>query len=146
MAEISAKWYGKAFLSTFNKEADWNTDTIKVALFTSSYAVNQDTDQYYDVITGEVANGSGYATGGKTLSTPAIAYDAGTNVFNVDAVDPAAWTGATFTARYAVVYDDSPGSSKPLLAYIDFGADVTMIAGTFTLTFALGGICKVTVS
>jgi hypothetical protein len=143
---VTAKFYGLSLVSTFNKEADWNSDAIKCALFTSAYSVNQDTDQYYDALSGEVANGSGYATGGKALATPTIAYDTGTNVFNITSDSPAAWTSATFTARYAVIYDSTPGSNKPLLCYVDFGADVTMINGTFTFTIAAGGHCKVTVS
>ena len=145
---VSAKWYGNAFMKAFNKEIDFNSDAIYVSLHTSTYAPNQDTHDYQNDLTNEVANGNGYATNGKALGTPAIAYDADTNIFNLDSNDPAAWTGATFTARYAVIYDSTPGSAatNPLIAYIDFGADVTMIAGTFTLTLAAGGIAKVTVS
>lgn len=46
-----------------------NSDTLKVALFTSSYSPAVDTDTTYAGLTGEVANGNGYTTGGATLST-----------------------------------------------------------------------------
>jgi hypothetical protein len=129
------------------KNINFAADTIKVSLHTSTYAPNIDTDDFQDDLTNEVV-GAGYVAGGKTVASPTVAYDAPTNVLKLDADDPAAWTVATFTCRYAVVYDATPGApgTNPLICYIDFGADVTMIAGTFTLTFAAGGIAKVTVS
>lgn len=72
---VSAKWYGKAFLSVFNKEVDWGTDTIKVALTTSTYTPNADTHDYFDDVTNEVT-GTAYVAGGATLGTKTITYTA----------------------------------------------------------------------
>lgn len=145
---VTAKWYGKAFLAAFNKEIDLDTDTIKVALVTSSYTPDQDAHDYWDdVSANEVANGNGYTTGGYTLANKAVAYTAGTNVFNLDnTVDPS-WANSTITARYAVYYvsTGTPGTSA-LLCYVDFGADVSSTNAAFTITIDAAGICKVTVS
>jgi len=46
------------------------------------------------------------------------------------------WASSTITARYAVILDTTPGSTStnPLIAVIDFGADVSTTNGTFTVT------------
>lgn len=145
---VTAKWFGLALNSLANKEADLNSDTIKIALFTNAAAPNQDTHQYYDAANGmtEVSgSGTGYTTAGWTLTTPSFTYTGSTNVWKFDA-DDVSQSGCTFTARYAEIYDSTPGSNKPLLVYIDFGADVSPVAGTFAITFDAGGIATITIS
>lgn len=140
------KMYGNAFKLALQKEIDIDTDAIKVMLCTSSYVPNQDTHIYKDVsITNEIANGNGYTTGGKTLTTPAVTYDAGTNVIKF-AADNVTWDASTFTARYAVIYDDTPASNKPLIAYVDFETDQASNNGAFTLTWNASGIFGLTVA
>lgn len=65
----------------------------------------------------------------------------GTGAFVLDAAD-VSWSGATFTARYAVIYDSTPATdaTRPLIGLIDFGADVSPVAAAFTLTWAADGI------
>jgi hypothetical protein len=140
----SAKLYGLALQSAFNKEIDWDTDTIKVMLCTSSYTPDQDTHRYKSSVTNEVT-GTGYTAGGATLASASAAYTTGTNVLMLDAADTA-WTSSTITARYAVIYDATPGTdaTRPLIAYVDFGADVSTTAGTFTLTYDSAGLVTVT--
>lgn len=145
---VTAFVFGKLFNSLANKEADLNSDTIKMALFTSAHAPDQDADQYYDAAHGmtEVSNtGTNYSTGGATLTNPAFSYTAGTNVFAFTS-DAASWASSTITARYACIYDATPASNKPFISYLDFGADVTSTNGTFTVTPAAGGWFTVTVS
>lgn len=141
---VTAKLYGKALQSAFNKEIDWDTDVIKVMLCTSAYTPDQDTHQYKSSVTNE-ASGTGYVSGGATLATSAPSYTAGTNTLVLDAVDTA-WTGSTITARYAVIYNSSPGTdaTRPLIAYVDFGADVSTTAGTFTITWDAAGLVTLT--
>lgn len=143
---VSALLYGKVFSSAFNKEIDFNSDTIKVMLCTSSYTPDQDAHDYKDDITNEVT-GTGYTAGGATLTSCTITYTGGTNVFKLDA-DDVAWTTSTITARYAVIYDATPGSdaTRPLIGYVDFGADVVSTAGTFTIAWHANGMATVTVS
>ena len=143
---VTGFWYGNAFKSAFNKEIDLDTDVLKVMLCTSAYTPNQDTHQYKSSITGEVV-GTGYTAGGATLTSPTVVYTAGTNTFVLDAAD-VSWPTSTITARYAVIYDSSPASdaTRPLIAYVDFGADVVSTAGTFSITWDAAGICAVTVA
>lgn len=143
---VSSKFYGKFFLSLANKEVDLNSDTIKVALCTSSYTPDQDAHDYFNDITNEVT-GTGYSAGGATLGSPTISYTGASNTFAFDGAD-VAWTTSTITARYAIVYDSTPGSSStnPLICYVDFGTDVSTTAGTFAITWDAAGIATVVVS
>ncbi|MDI9914359.1 hypothetical protein [Rhodococcus sp. IEGM 1379] len=141
---VTAKLFGLALQSAFNKEIDWDTDTIKVMLCTSAYTPDQDTHRYKSSVTNEVS-GTGYTAGGATLASASVAYTAGTNTLVLDAAD-STWSTSTITARYAVIYNSSPGTdaTRPLIAYVDFGADVSTTAGTFTITWDAAGICTLT--
>lgn len=141
---VTALLYGKFLQSLANKEIDLDTDVIKVMLCTSTYTPNQDTHQYKSSVTNEVT-GTGYTAGGATLGSVAVTYTAGTNTLMFDAADTS-WTTSTITARYAVIYDSSPGTdaTRPLIAYVDFGADVSSTAATFTITWDAAGIFTIT--
>lgn len=143
---VTAKVYGKFMLSLANKEIDLDTDTLKVMLCTSAYTPDQDAHQYKSSVTNEVS-GAGYTAGGATLASVTSAYNAGNNTWTLDAADTS-WTGSTITARYAVVYDSSPASdaTRPLIAYIDFGADVISSSGTFSIQWDAAGIVSATMA
>lgn len=142
---VSALWYGQAFIKAFNKEINWATDTIKVMLCTSSYVPNQDTHVYKDVSVTNEVTGTGYTAGGATLANKTLTYDAANNIVKFDA-DDVVWANSTITARYAVIYDDSPASNKPLLGIVDFGADVISTTGSFTIAWDANGVLKNTVA
>ena len=143
---VSALLFGSFPAKLANKEIDWDSDTIKVALCTSSYTPAQDTHDYFNDITNEVT-GTGYTAGGATLANKTVGYTAGTNTQKFDA-DDVSWTTSTITARYAVIYDATPGTSatNPLIGYVDFGADVSSTAATFTITWDAAGIFTVAVA
>jgi len=138
----TAKLYGKLYLSLFNKEIDFDSDTIKVALCTSSYTPNQDTHQYFSSITNEVV-GVGYTAGGATLASKTITYDAATKSVYIDALDTS-WPASTITARYAIIYDAQTGvaATMPLIGYLDFTVDQISDAGTFLITWDILGTGK----
>ncbi len=139
--------FGSVFLAAFNEEIDWLTDSaIKLMLMTSSYTPAQ-THDYKDDITNEVA-GSGYSAGGKAITSPTITYTSGTGILKMDAAD-VSWTASTITARYCALYDEDSGgadSSRPLIIYQDFGADVSTNNGTFTIAWHADGIVEITVT
>lgn len=144
---VSHKYFGQFFLSLANKEVDLNSDTIKWVLVSSGYTFDQDGHNYYNDVTNELPTAGGYTVGGATMGSPTITYTGGSNTFTFDGAD-VAWTGATFTARGAISYDATPGTdaTRPLISFIDFGADVPVSAGTFTLQFNASGIATVVVS
>ena len=143
---VTAKMYGLAVQSLANKEIDFDSDTIKVMLCTSAYTPDQDTHRYKSAITNEVT-GTGYTAGGATLGTPTVTYTGATNVLKLDGND-VSWATSTITARYAVVYDSTPATdaTRPLLCYVDFGADVTSSGGAFDIVWDAAGIATVTVA
>jgi hypothetical protein len=137
--------YGLVFTAAFNKTIDADDGSVKCSLHTSTYTPNQDTHDFFNDATNEIT-GTGYTAGGVALGSPTMAYTGGTNVWNFDASD-ASWTGATFTARYAVVYySTGTSSTSPLIMYVDFGGDQTVNAGTFTIQWNAAGLFTVTVS
>jgi hypothetical protein len=149
---VTAFWYGQAIMQAFGSgvagnapNIDFLSDTIKVMLCTSLYTPSQDTHVFHSDITNEVANGNGYTTGGATLANKTLGYTGATNVIKFDA-DDVAWAASTITARYAVIYDDTPATSetKPLLGYVDFGQNESTTNGTFTIAWNSGGILTIT--
>lgn len=141
----TTKTYGSVISKAFNKEIDFDTDTIKVALLTSSYTPNQDTHDYFDDVSANEVSGTGYTSGGATLANKSVTYTSGTNVTKFDA-DDVSWTSSTITARYAVIYDASPATNatRPLLAYVDFGSDQSSSSGTFSIVWDAAGIFTTT--
>jgi len=122
-----------------NGSIDLDTDTIKVALVTSSYTPNQDTHDFFDDVTNEVT-GTGYTAGGGALDNKAVTADTTDNEGVFDA-DDETWSTSTITARGAVLYKDTgTASTSPLICYIDFGADKSSSAGNFTVSWAAEGI------
>lgn len=131
--------YNKFPLYLGDGTIDLDSDTLKVSLHTSSYTPDATHDTYSD-LTSEVASaGTGYTTGGETLTTVTWSEDSGT--VTLSAANPS-WTSATFTCRYAVVYDSTP-LSMPLICLFDFSTDQTVSNGTFTLQFNASGILTI---
>lgn len=126
---------------------DWLSDDIRVALVANTYAPAQDTHDFWDDVVANEAAGTGYTANGQALTTKTLAYTAGTNVIKGDA-DDASWAASTVTARYAVIYDRTPGTdaTRPLIGYVDFGADVSTTNGTFSIVWSASGIFTITVA
>ncbi len=130
------KWYGNGLLKALTGAIDFDTDTFKIMLTTSTYTPNQDTHDFRDDVTNEVS-GTGYTAGGATLAGVAVTYDAGTNEVRIKWTDPT-WSTSTITARTAVIYKSRGGASSAdeLVAYATNDADVSSTAGTFTVDLA----------
>lgn len=127
-----------------NGSIDLDTDTIKVMLVDSTYVPNIDTHAKRSDVTGEVT-GTGYTAGGSALANKSVAVD-NTNDRAIFDADDVVWATATITARGAVLYKSRGGvaTADELVAYIDFGADVSSTAADFTLQFNASGILALT--
>lgn len=122
-----------------NGGIDLDTDTIKVALVTSSYTPNYDTHDNFDDITNEVS-GTGYTAGGVTLTGQSVTADNTDDEGVFDAND-VSWASSTITARGAVLYQSTgTASTSKLISYIDFGSDKSSSDGTFQVTWNAEGI------
>ena len=111
-----------------------DSDTLHIALYTSSATLSAATDGY--ITANEVANGNGYTTGGIALASKTVEENSTSGVF--DAADPE-FTSATFTARGALIYNktlgDASSNSRGAIAILDFGGDFTVAGGTFKIVF-----------
>lgn len=144
---MASKMYGPFLQKALNKEVDWDSDTIKVALVSSAYTPNQDSHDYWDDVVANEVSGTGYTAGGQTLEGKTNTYDSANNVIVLDAND-VVWSGSTITARYAVVYNDSGATTaqKVLIGYVDFGSEQSSTNGNFTITWDATGIVRITVA
>ena len=113
-------------------EHDFDTDTFKIALYTSSATLGADTTAYST--TNEVTNTSGtaYTAGGKNLSlTATFPKSSGTTAL-VD-FGNVTWSNASFTARGALIYNST--ASNKAVAVLDFGSDRVASSSTFEVQF-----------
>lgn len=121
---------------------DLDTHSFKCALFLSTSNANTLTNEALADLTNQVANGSGYLTGGVALTGVTWVRSGGTVTFDCD--NPG-WTasGGPITARYAVIYDDTDASdSLVAVCLLDTTpADVTAADGNpFTITINAAGV------
>ena len=107
------------------------TDTIKIALYTSSASLGATTTAYSS--SNEVS-GTGYTATGVTLTSAAVSTTGTTAHFDAD--DPT-WTSASFTANGALIYNDT--NSDKAIAVLAFGGDFTVAGGTFKIVFPAAG-------
>lgn len=117
--------------SLLNGDFDIDTDTWKMALFTSTSNIGSGSTTYAG-LTNEVASANGYTTGGIGVTLTL----AGTTTVTVTYGTNPVWTasGGSITARFAVIYE----VSGKVLCYClldSTPADVTATTGN-TLTVA----------
>ena len=112
---------------------DFDTDTFRMMLVTSTYVENADTHNRRDDITNEVT-GTGYTAGGAVCTVTVSAVDTGNDRVTIT-LGETTWDPSTITAAGAVVYKDRGGaaSADELVAYIDFGGDFSSTNGPFTV-------------
>ena len=104
---------------------DLTTDTIKIALYTASADLNENTTVYS--ATNEIADTGTYAAGGEILTPITVASSGYTAYVGFPNIS---WSGA-ITARCALIYNASQGDKS--IAVLDFGSDKTSTV-TFTIT------------
>jgi hypothetical protein len=105
-----------------NGDFDFDTDTIKMALYTNSATLNEDTAAY--TTTGEIS-ASGYTAGGVTLTVEkGITNNTAFISFENTTIS------AAFTARGALIYKEGGAA----ICVLDFGSDKTS-TNTFIVTF-----------
>ena len=105
-------------------------DTFKIALYngtiSNTYTTSTTVVQTNDEVSS--AGSSNYVR--KTLGSQAVV--AATATTSVDFAD-VTWSSATFTATYAVIYNDD--QSDKLCVVLDFGGSKTATNGDFTISF-----------
>ena len=97
---------------------------------------------------GTETTGTGYTAGGATLSS--VTWVQSTNTYTLDAADTV-WNaaGGSLSAKYALIYDSTPGSSatNPVIAYVNLDGSAGTVTATdanFTLQWNASGILTIT--
>ena len=129
----------QAFCTSFKKQLleavhDFRTvggDTFKIALYTEAATLNSTTAAYSTV--GEISGG-GYTAGGLALT------NIGPTEYNLAGVcsfQTATWTGASFSARGALIYNSTPNHTyaNPACLVLDFGSTRFAVNNTFQVQF-----------
>jgi len=108
-------------------EHDLDTDSLKLALYTSAASLSDGTTVY---TTSNEVVGTGYSAGGVVLTGIDVTTDSSVAVVSItDAVVSA----STITARGALIYNSSQANKA--VAVFDFGADKSSTDGDFTIQF-----------
>ena len=124
--------YNSAIDDMARAAIDFDTDTFKAILVTSTYTPNKDTHDKLDDVTNEVS-GTGYTAGG-VASAVTVTKDTANDKVTIQ-FGAVSWASSTVTARACVYYKSRGGASSAdeLVAYNDFGSDVSSTGGTFSV-------------
>ena len=133
--------YNRAIYYQMTGLINLSTNGVRCALVSSGYTPDKDHD-YWVAGSGPKDNeisGTGYVANGllltgKTLSlldaSDAVRFDANNTV----------WSGATFSARHAVLFVSNATLSNPLVACYDFSTDKTCSSGRLSITWSAAGL------
>ncbi len=127
--------YNSAIRDAAVGNIDFDTDTFKMMLVTSTYTASKSHAKRSD-ITNEVT-GTGYTAGGNAAACTVAATDNVNNDVEIT-FSITSWTSATITARAGVIYKSRGGASSAdeLVGYVDFTSDTTSTNGTFAVTIS----------
>jgi hypothetical protein len=130
-------------VDTTQLAVDLDLETHKCAMFTNSITPNFSSDTAYGVApyNANEVSGTGYTAGGAALTTTTVS-ESPTGTLMWDAAD-VAWTTSTIAnARCALLYADALAGNNAIVL-VNFGADYSTTAGTFTIQWAAGGILTI---
>jgi hypothetical protein len=119
-------------------DVDLDTDVLKAVLLNSGYTPSESHERWVDIVASEIS-GTGYTAGGKALTNVVVTEASG--VVTVDADNPAWGPGASLTARYMIIWDET---ANYLVGCFDFGDNKTVVSGTFTYQFSALGFMRFT--
>jgi hypothetical protein len=112
-----------------NGTQNFSADTFKLALYTSSASLDENTTAYS--ATNEVPSTGNYTAGGNTLTVSVTPTNSG-NVAYISFANTS-WANATITANGALIYNNSKSNSA--VCVLAFGGDKTSTNGTFAVNF-----------
>lgn len=133
IAQTSTTSFKVELLQAVHNFGPTSANTFKIALYTAASSIGPSTTVY---TTSDEVVGTGYVAGGNTL----VISTSPTSGNNNSSVPTAyvsfansSWTGASFTARGALIYNSTQGDKS--VAVLDFGADKTIVNQTFEIVF-----------
>ena len=112
-----------------NGEHNFSANTFKLALYTSSATLNENTTAYST--SNEVPSTGNYSAGGNTLAVSVTPTNTG-NVAFISFTN-SSWANATITANGALIYNANLANAA--VCVLAFGGDKTSTNGTFAVNF-----------
>lgn len=112
-----------------NGQHNFSSNTFKLALYTSSATLNENTTAY--TTSNEVPSTGNYSAGGNTLTVSVTPTNSG-NVAYIS-FSNTSWLNATITANGALIYNSN--LSNAAVCVLAFGGDKTSTNGTFAVNF-----------
>jgi hypothetical protein len=131
---------------------DYLTNALRFTLHTATWTPNIDTNEAFADATNELGTANGYTANGIAIAGKTVVYNATGNVTTFEMDDTTVvWTasGAGLTFQHAALHDDTVTVGppiKPLIGYIDCGAQVITAGNTFTITTGASGLFTGTVT
>ena len=133
IAQTATTSFKVELLQAIHSFGPTSPDTFKIALYTAASNIGPATTIY---TASNEAVGTGYTAGGNTLVI-STSPTSGNNSLGVPTAfvsfTNSSWTGASFTARGALIYNSTEGNKS--VAVLDFGADKTVTNDTFQVIF-----------
>lgn len=127
--------------NTTNRALTVNTqDTFKIALYYPAASASLDATTTAYTTTAEVSSsGTGYTTGGNTLSISQVPTSSGTPTTTayINFANTSWGSTASFSADGALIYNSS--NSNRSVCVLNFGGTKTVTSGTFTIQFPTAG-------
>ena len=127
-----------------NGQHNFSANTFKLALYTSSANINENTTAYST--SNEVPSTGNYSAGGNTLSVSVTPTNSGNVAFI--SFSNTSWANATITANGALIYNANLANAA--VCVLAFGGDKTSTNGTFAVNFptadATNAIIRLTAS
>lgn len=149
--------FGKLGANAFGGEAsgdagqmDYLSDTLRWTLHTATWTPNVDTNEAFADATNELTTANGYTANGIAAATKTVSYNATGNITTFDMDDTTiTWTaaGGSLVFQHLVLHDDTVVTgppAKPLICYIDCGAQTITTGNSFGLTTGANGIFQAT--
>ena len=136
-----------------NKTHNLKTDTFKLGFITSAVTpAAADTTPMWSVGSGkdydgnEVVATGNYTAGGITIGNPTFSFVGGAGKWDDNGTNISlAQHGSGFTnARWGIIYNDT-ATNNEAVAFVDFGGDLSEVAGPISMTWHAGGILITTI-
>lgn len=138
---MASQFYNSGKVKLASANIAYLTDTIKVALLTSSYTPDKDAQHFLSDVNANESSGTGYTAGGTALTSKTVTEDDANDRAVFDAAD-ASWTTSTIgNARWALIYKDTgSAATSPLICVIDLLTTRSSAADTFKIEWDAAGI------
>ena len=151
---VTAHVYPSLNLAIGNKTVNFGTDTLKVLMIgAGTYNWNATSQGHVHVSDFLAGSGSGTMTevvggGYSRLTLSSVTWTDSGLISTLGCANPS-WASGTFTALYAVFFDNTVGgtdSTNQLIGYWDLGGITGTGVAPFTLTISGSGLLTVTAS